>query len=108
MSTPRSEPHGLPEENSSATTPELTDNSLPVDAPFYRTKPFNAQRVHTNTRRNLAYGALAVLVLFYAAIFIFLILDQIDMDQVVQLIAAFSGLQTLVAAAFGFYFAKDS
>jgi len=84
---------------------ELVDlSSVPGHSTVFRQEPPDPIN---NTRRILAYGALIVLVVFYAAILLFFVVGKIDLNEVGQLIAVFSGLQTLAATAFGFYFARE-
>lgn len=58
------------------------------------------------TRKNLAFAAFWVLVVFYATLLALLATRVVSLDQVVGLIAAFSGMQTLTTMAFAFYFAS--
>jgi hypothetical protein len=63
---------------------------------------------HTaKTRRGLAITVLVMLGILYLIGAVSFVAGLISIEKLTGLIAAVSGLQTLAAAAIGFYFAKD-
>lgn len=87
---------------------DLSDDTLPVEGLFPTpTKRFDPKRHEAGTRRGLAVAALCVLVVFYCTLLLLFTFDVITLQEMTSLIAAFSGLQTLTAVAFAFYFAKS-
>lgn len=69
---------------------------------------FNKDKHNANTQRTLAVGAVGVLVVFYGSTFVGFWVEAFTMEEVTGLIAAFSVVQTLAAAVFGYYFAKEA
>lgn len=87
---------------------ELSDDSLPGKGlSKIRTKKFDPKRHKAGTRRGLAITAFVVLLAFYAVLLTLFVVNVITLQELTALIAAFSGLQTLTAVAFAFYFAKS-
>ena len=72
------------------------------------TRPFDPKKHKANTRRNLAWASLLVLVLFYGVLLWKFLDGTLTMDELNRLIVAFSSLPTLTAVAFTFYFAAKS
>lgn len=96
------EPEPEPDE-----TLNLTD--IPGAQQIFEIKrPFNPAEHNAKTRRILGFTSLGVLGGFYAAILACFITNLITLEELSAVIAAFSGLQTLAAAVFGYYFAKDN
>lgn len=109
---PNDETEGLMEQSASTTSTvevidALTEYAVPGTEPVLRSVPFNETEHNAKTRRTLAFGAVGVLVAFYGATFIGFWVEAFTINEVTALIASFSVVQTLVAAAFGYYFAKD-
>ena len=91
-------------------TTELSETEIPSPSsgPAYADFPdFNPEQHNASTRRWLAFSILGVLVAMYGVGVTAFMLNAINFEQLTQMIAAFSGLQTLAAAALGFYFAKE-
>jgi hypothetical protein len=92
-------------------TEELTDDALPAPGGLSKVvqgKPsFDKKKHDAATRRGLAIASFAVLVSVYGVLVGLRIFDVITMEELTGLIAASSGLQTLTAVAFAFYFAKS-
>lgn len=86
----------------------LAENTIPSSQQVFITRPFDPVEHNAKTRRILAFTSLGVLVLFYGATFTCFVIDLITLEELTSIIAVFSGLQTLAAAAFGYYFAKDN
>lgn len=82
----------------------LSENVTPDDSPTYKSKPIDIEGMESKTRRALAYGAGIVLAAFYTATFVLHATGVLP--ELGNVMSMFSGLQTLTAAAFGFYFAK--
>lgn len=87
---------------------ELSDppGTEPGITPVYSTTAFNPSEHKAKTRRLLALIILIILAILYVLAVGAFILRDINSDQLIGLVAAFSGIQTLAAAAVGFYFAK--
>lgn len=83
---------------------DLTEDLTPDDSPSFKSKPVDVEGMESETRRALAYGSGIVLAAFYIATFVLHATGQ--MPDLGSVMSMFSGLQTLTAAAFGFYFAK--
>lgn len=88
---------------------ELSDESLPAGSGLFPTptKKFDSKKHKAGTRKGLAIIAFVVLLAFYAVLLTLFILRRITLEELTALLAAFSGLQTLTAVAFAFYFAKS-
>jgi hypothetical protein len=89
----------------------LSDDSLPDASGLFipaetTGKVFDPKEHKAQTRKALAIAALSVLGGFHAIILCLLALDVITLAELAGIVAAFSGLQTLTAVAFAFYFAK--
>ena len=93
--------------NSLSRDSELTDppGTVSLSSPAYAT--FNAAQHKAVTRRAIAVLILAMLMVLYAIGAVAFVLHDIKATDLAKLIAFFSGIQTLAAAAFGFYFAKS-
>lgn len=64
------------------------------------------QAKEDQTRQVLAYGIVGVLFLFYLLMLLGVIFWKLDVDDMVRIAGASSGIQTLAAAVAGFYFAR--
>lgn len=82
----------------------LSENVTPDDSPTFKTKSVDIEGMESKTRRALAYGSGIVLAAFYTATFVLHATGVFP--ELGNVMSMFSGLQTLTAAAFGFYFAK--
>ena len=86
----------------------LAENTIPESEKVFITRPFDPTEHNAKTRRVLAFTSLGVLVLFYGALLTFFVMRLITLQELTSIVAVFSGLQTLVAGAFGYYYAKDN
>lgn len=86
--------------------PELTDppGTKPETSEVFRS--FNPEQHKAVTRRTIAIIILSILAALYGVGAVAFVAHDLSSDDFVRLIAAFSGIQTLAAAAVGFYFAK--
>lgn len=87
----------------------LSDDEAPAASELWGigTKKFDSKRHKAETRKMLALAALGVLTVFHAAPLTLLAFNVITLSELTGIIAAFSGVQTLAAVAFAFYFAKS-
>ena len=113
---------GGKDQASEGEAPGYTEDEEPTQAPILTTRSFTedlnptgvgvddvvramAAEREDKTRQVLAYGIVAVLALFYLVILIAVICRAISVDDMVRIVGAMSGIQTLAAAVAGFYFA---
>lgn len=82
----------------------LSENLTPDDSPPFKAQLIDIEGMESKTRRALAYGSGIVLAAFYTATFVLHATGVLP--ELGNVMSMFSGLQTLTAAAFGFYFAK--
>ena len=88
---------------------DLTEDDVPREGLFkYKTrKKFDRKKHTARTRTGLAVASLITLCLLYGTLLALLVFKVITLDELTNLIVAFSGLQTLAAVAFAFYCAKS-
>lgn len=99
----------VPGDGPALTIETLEDLSLPAGDGLVPTptRLFDPKEHKAKTRKILALSALGVLAIFHAGLVVLLACDVIELDELVGIIAASSGLQALTAVAFTFYFAKS-
>lgn len=87
----------------------LEDDSLPAGDGLVpqHTRKFDPKEHKARTRKMLALSALGVLAFFHVGLVTLLACNVIQLDELIGIIAASSGLQALTAVAFAFYFAKS-
>lgn len=86
----------------------MSEDMLPGgEGHLYEIKKFDPEEHKAATRKTLTLTAFGVLALFHAAPLTLLACGLISVDDLAGIIAAFSGIQTLAAVAFAFYFAKS-
>lgn len=95
------------EDPSPGTGPIWTENELPGTGPIYQER-FNQDEHDAKTRRMLATISIVILAVFYLLPSIAVIIGALDVEEAAKLMGALAPLQTLVAVAFGFYFATAS
>lgn len=86
---------------------EFIENLRPDGGGLFPSRVFEPAEHNAKTRRGIAVMILAVLGAIYITGAVAYIAHGITSEELVQFVAAFSGLQTLAAAAVGFYFAKE-
>ena len=86
---------------------EFTEDLRPDGGGLFLSRVFEPAEHNAKTRRGIAIMILAVLGVIYIAGAVAYIAHGITSEELIQFVAAFSGLQTLAAAAVGFYFAKE-
>ena len=84
----------------------LTDLSDPGSGLVNPT--FSEPRMKATTQRNLAYGSLGVVVVFYGAMLVLRATGVFSQSDLTGIIASFSVIPTLASVAFAFYFATSN
>lgn len=87
----------------------LSEDEAPAASELWGvpTRKFDPKKHKADTRKMLALAALGILTVFHAAPLALLAFNVITITELTGVIAAFSGIQTLAAVAFAFYFAKS-
>ncbi len=83
----------------------LSDLSNP--GPGLANPTFSEPAMKATTQRNLAYGSLGVVVIFYGAMLTLRAFGSFSQEDLTGIIASFSVIPTLASVAFAFYFATS-